>query len=157
MIPSWVFLLIADDIVLHIEIPRDDNCNLVIHILWLCVYKWPWMGSETHTNCLSLSASVCHVWELFYWEQIPHRRSHTAFHSGSCWTTVSWLLLHTHSSRALVGSDTVDGPSSAGVINDFLWLIPNSPSIVDPLFPTETPPPIPRPSSCYPCPSIWES
>lgn len=140
IIPSRVFLLIADDIVLHIEIPRDDNCNLVVHILWLCVYKWPWMGSETHTNCLTLSASVCHVWKLFYWEQIPHRTSHTAFHSGSRWTTVSWLLFRAHSSRALVGSDTVDGPSSAGVINDFLWLIPNSPSIVDPLFPTEPPP-----------------
>lgn len=59
----------------------------------------------------------------------------------------SQALLHTHSSRALASSHTVDSPSSAGVINDFLWLLSNSPSIVDPLFPIEGPPP-PPPQPC---------
>lgn len=36
----------------------------------------------------------------------------------------------------------MDSPSSAGVINDFLWLLSKRPSIVDP----------PR----YLCPSFWE-
>lgn len=87
-IPNQVFLLIAADIVLHIEIPRDDNCNLDVRILWLCLYKWPWMGSETHTNCV---ASVCRVWRIFYWQpsaDSSQEVTHTALHSGSDWTTI---------------------------------------------------------------------
>lgn len=55
---------------------------------------------------------------------------------------------HTHSSHAFAGSHTVDSPSSAGVINDFLWLPSNSSFDSQPSF---TPP---TSTQCYLCPSF---
>lgn len=45
----------------------------------------------------------------------------------------SWGDSQTHTSHSLTGSHTVDSPSSFEVINDFLWLPSNSPSIVNQL------------------------
>lgn len=66
----------------------------------------------------------------------------------------SWGLSQTHISHALAGSHTVDSPSSAEVINDFLWLSSNSPSIVNPLLLIEATPPflsLSPSSRCYLC------
>lgn len=47
---------------------------------------------------------------------------------------------HTHISHACADSHTVDSPSCAGVINDFLWLASTGLSTVGPLFVGRTPP-----------------
>lgn len=55
-IPSRVFLLIAADIVLHIEIPRDDNCNFGrSHIMTASLQKalnGLWDSHQLHSLCL---------------------------------------------------------------------------------------------------------
>lgn len=93
-------------------------------------------------HALPLSVSYC-VWYIFHrpqWAEIPHGGPYS-------------ITIHdsqTHSSHALTGSHTVDSPSSSEVINDFLWLPSNSPSIVNPLFLIEATLPL-----CYLCPSFW--
>lgn len=111
--------------------------NLDFHIFWLCNCLQVALNgcSEAHTIC---TASVCLLVSMIYFPLTAQSTDSPQWVTHSITFRVtqdynSQALSHTHSSHALAGSHTVDSPSSAGVINDFLWLLSNRPSIVDPL------------------------
>ena len=80
------------------------------------------LEQTTYTIC---TASVCLLWYIFHWQHrahtlvVGHTQQYIQGHKG---------LQFTHSSHAFEGRHAVDSPSTAGVINDFLWLLSNSPS-----------------------------
>lgn len=96
-----------------------------------------------HLRCLCLSRNV---YDIFSTGSREHRFptvGHTQHYiQGHTALQFMGAVAHTHSSHALAGSHTVDSRPSAEVINDFLWLPSNSPSIVNPLFPIEATPPV---------------
>lgn len=108
----------------------------------------PWNTHHLH----GLSQSIWYIFHRQHRAQIPHSGSHTALHSGSYSAHNSWGGCRTHIAPMLQQAVTQwTSPCSAGVINDFLWLPSNSPSIVSPLFLIEES----QLSLSYLCPPFW--
>lgn len=113
---------------------------------YFCLCKcsgFEWVLWTHIPSALPLSLNVCDIFSTGSREHRFPTVGHTQ-HYIQGQTALQFIggggLSHTHSSHALAGSHTVDSHSSAGVINDFLWIPSNSPSIVNPLFLIEATP-----------------